>query len=424
MVQFYATFLILFCSTLLSAQRISERKLARQIKNIPELAHAFVGVHIESVDDNKVSAQLNEDRYMTPASNTKLLTFLGAVQTFSKLPALEFAIENNRLAHFRSTAYPLLLHPFYPDSLLFRFFKDRPVWKYHVSKTAPTPQGPGWSWDDYNYYFAASRSVFPIYGNSVTAFKKDTALNLIPSFPFQKDSIQTKFERVRQSNTFLFNPQNWSTEDTLNRPFIPSDSLFVKLLSDATLNDISFASQPNDSLPWQTLYTENETSLYKGLLQDSDNGIAEALLLMIANHHRGIFSPEIAIELLKARWENWLPDPLEWVDGSGVSRYNMLTPRSLVAVLKQTEKHVNWETLQILFPKSGSSGTLKAYTQLKDVYAKTGTLRHNHNLSGYWESPKGNRYAFSIMVNHFTAPTAEIRKGISTLLNRIQKKLK
>jgi hypothetical protein len=38
--------------------------------------------------------------------------------------------------------------------------------------------------------------------------------------------------------------------------------------------------------------------------------------------------------------------------------------------------------------------------------------------------PKGNRYAFSIMVNHFTAPTAEIRKGISTLLNRIQKKLK
>lgn len=66
MVQFYATFLILFCSTLLSAQRISERKLARQIKNIPELAHAFVGVHIESVDDNKVSAQLNEDRYMTP----------------------------------------------------------------------------------------------------------------------------------------------------------------------------------------------------------------------------------------------------------------------------------------------------------------------------------------------------------------------
>ena len=254
MVQFYATFLILFCSTLLSAQHISERKLARQIKNIPELAHAFVGVHIESVDDNKVSAQLNEDRYMTPASNTKLLTFLGAVQTFSKLPALEFAIENNRLAHFRSTAYPLLLHPFYPDSLLFRFFKDRSVWKYHVSKTAPTPQGPGWSWDDYNYYFAASRSVFPIYGNSVTAFKKDATLNLIPSFPLQKDSIQTKFERMRQSNTFSFNPQNWSTEDTLNRPFIPSDSLFVKLLSDATMSDISFASQPNDSLPSNSLH--------------------------------------------------------------------------------------------------------------------------------------------------------------------------
>ena len=59
MVQFYATFLILFCSTLLSAQRISERKLAREIKNIPQLAHAFVGVYIEPVYDNKVSAQWN-----------------------------------------------------------------------------------------------------------------------------------------------------------------------------------------------------------------------------------------------------------------------------------------------------------------------------------------------------------------------------
>ena len=34
------------------------------------------------------------------------------------------------------------------------------------------------------------------------------------------------------------------------------------------------------------LFTKNEKNLYKGLLQDSDNGIAEALLLMISKKQK------------------------------------------------------------------------------------------------------------------------------------------
>ncbi len=144
---------------------------------------------------------------------------------------------------------------------------------------------------------------------------------------------------------------------------------------------------------------------------------------MIANEYQGVFLPEVAIDSLQSRWASWLPDPLEWVDGSGVSRYNMVTPRTLVAVLQQIEKQLSWEQIQTLFPKSGTSGTLRAYGRLENVYAKTGTLRHNHNLSGYWTSPKGKRYAFAILVNHFTAPTSEIREGITELINWLQKKL-
>jgi hypothetical protein len=56
---------------------------------------------------------------------------------------------------------------------------------------------------------------------------------------------------------------------------------------------------------------------------------------------------------------SWLPDPIEWVDGSGVSRYNMVTPRTLVAVLQQIEKQLSWEQIQTLFPKSGPRAPLK-----------------------------------------------------------------
>ena len=132
---------------------------------------------------------------------------------------------------------------------------------------------------------------------------------------------------------------------------------------------------------------------------------------------------KISIYTLKVQWKEWLPDPLEWTDGSGVSRYNMVTPRTVVAILKKIYSKVGINTVKNYFPQSGYSGTIKKYN-LKNVYAKTGTLRHNHNLSGYWTSAKGDIYVFSVMVNHFTTSTDEIRKAISLLLKKFQKKLK
>ena len=128
------------------------------------------------------------------------------------------------------------------------------------------------------------------------------------------------------------------------------------------------------------------------------------------------------LDSIQSGWKPWLPDTIEWVDGSGISRYNMTTPRTLIAILKQINNQIGIQGIKTYFPESTLSGTLKNYP-LKNVFAKTGTLRHNHNLSGYWISPKGPIYVFSIMVNHFTSPTNEVRKGISELLLRLQKKL-
>ena len=126
------------------------------------------------------------------------------------------------------------------------------------------------------------------------------------------------------------------------------------------------------------------------------------------------------IDTLKLQWGQWLPDPIEWVDGSGVSCYNMLTPRTLIAVLKKIYQEIGLETIKNYFPKSATSGTLKTILSKRHMQKQV-PLRHNHNLSGYWISNKGNVYVFSIMANHFTTPTEEIRKGISTLIRQFQK---
>ena len=101
----------------------------------------------------------------------------------------------------------------------------------------------------------------------------------------------------------------------------------------------------------------------------------------------------------------------------------MVTPRTVVAALKKIYSKVGLNTIKNYFPQSGRSGTIKKYN-LKNVYAKTGTLRHNHNLSGFWMSSSGEIYVFSIMVNHFTTSTDKVREGISLLLKKFQKRLK
>ena len=416
-------FIIIFSGGLLFGQRISERKLLHKIKNIPQLSSAFIGISISDLDSEKSLASLNDDRYMTPGSNIKLLTFLGAIQTFSKIPALEYSEENDTIANFRSTGFPLLLHPFYPDNTLFKFFKEKSRWTYHPSENKPSQLGPGWSWDDYNYYYSASRSVFPIYGNSVRGVLEGNVPELIPSFKVLKDTTIRNFKREQSENKFKYNPKKWKTKDTIYRPFTPSDTLFIRLLRESTETQVLLTNK-KDSLEWKTLYTGNEELIYKGLLRDSDNGIAEALLLMIANKKEGTFKTQVAIDSLINNWESWLPDKPEWVDGSGVSRYNMLTPRTLVSVLQKIDQEIPLETIQTLFPKSGISGTLKSYKGLENVYAKTGTLRHNFALSGYLLSSKGKRFTFSIMVNHFPESKNQIQLGIIELLAWLQQKLK
>ena len=417
------TLCFLIVASVSLGQKISEKRLKKEIDKITVFKNSFVGIHLISLKNRKVIARLNSDNYMTPASNTKLLTFLGAIQTFNKFPSLEYAIESDSIFHFRSTGYPLLFHPFYNDEVLEDFFKSKKLLKYHLPLESAKPQGLGWSWDDYNYYFASEINPFPIYGNSIQAVYNEKGIKIKPNFEIIEANIESNLTRDRFTNTFKYNLNNWKINDTLYRPFRTSDSLFVKLLSKELGINVEIGNNNDDKLKWNQLFTQNEKDLYKGLLQDSDNGIAESLLLMISKKQKNVFNTKTAIEVFNERWKNWLPDRLEWVDGSGVSRYNMFTPRTIVAVLDKIYETLEWNEIKEIFPKSGESGTLTAYKDLKNVYAKTGTLRHNHNLSGYLISDSGDKYIFSFMVNHFTSSSGEIKKGISELLNWIKKKL-
>ena len=423
--RFILNYFVYLVSLSLTAQQFSERKIGRILKKITAFEQAYVALSIEPLNSSKPKAFYQGENYMTPASNIKLLTFLAAIQNFDSLPALYFHKQDS-VMHFKATGYPLLFHPFYPDPELDFFFNQKYNWRYHTPKSTLNRHGQGWSWDDYPYYYSAENSPFPIYGNTIKVTGDPSKPELIPRAFKQNmalDTLSKKLHRELSQNQFYFNPKMLSKKDTLYHPFITSDSLFIRLLGDHIDQLVVQAKPLETPHNWNILFSNQEEMLYQALLQDSDNGVAESLLTMISQNNFEEMNIQRTIDTLKLEWSKWLPDPIEWVDGSGISRYNMITPRTLIAILKKIHSKVGLENIKKFFSKSSSSGTLKNYP-LKEVYAKTGTLRNNHNLSGYWISNKGNIYVFSIMVNHFTAPMSEVSLGITDLLRQFQKRLK
>jgi len=423
-----------FLNIFFSFSQKFNKRIERKIKKIESLEGAHIAISLMDLNSGKKLAAIDENKYMNPASNTKLLTFLASINSFDSIPSIKYYIENDTILNFKSTGFPLLLHPIYQDLNLFKFFQNDYRLVYHNSKEEIPKYGPGWSWDDYNHYFSSEISKFPIYGNAVS-FYKDSLSSNIETFPkyfnnklkFVDADDETLIERNKDKNFYTINRRNWKIKDSIKMPFITSDSLFTNLLSLALNKSVDVIDEKyNSKINWETLYTNYDKNLYKALLQNSDNLIAESLLLIISNDKFQSFDRNLAIEFFKNEWSSFLKDPLIWVDGSGVSRYNLITSRNLISVLFEIHKKIGWKGVSNLFPVGGLSGTIKDYYKSKNkpfVFAKTGTLRNNHNLSGYLIGKSKKKLIFSIMVNHHKSSSTEVKKGIADLLFYLRKRL-
>jgi D-alanyl-D-alanine carboxypeptidase/D-alanyl-D-alanine-endopeptidase (penicillin-binding protein 4) len=130
---------------------------------------------------------------------------------------------------------------------------------------------------------------------------------------------------------------------------------------------------------------------------------------------------ELIIDHVKKTYLTDLPDQPIWVDGSGLSRYNLITPRSIVALWQKIYQEVPRDRLFSLLSIGGKTGTLKRTYQagVPFIFGKTGSLSNNYNQSGFIRTQSGKIYIFAFMNNNFTRPTAEIRLEMDQIVTQI-----
>jgi serine-type D-Ala-D-Ala carboxypeptidase/endopeptidase (penicillin-binding protein 4) len=179
----------------------------------------------------------------------------------------------------------------------------------------------------------------------------------------------------------------------------------VKLLTTAAaLQSVS------DSLdgPWASFGAEIET-----INRFSDNEYANYMLKRIG----GVSGAQNSLARLGIPANSY-----RQVDGSGLSRQNLVAPMTLVSLLKSMRSSPNYSQFYASLPTGGVSGTLRnrfVNTAVQGrVHAKTGTLTGVRALSGYLEHPIYGTIVFSILGNQSSGGDA-LRKGIDDIVVKV-----
>lgn len=204
----------------------------------------------------------------------------------------------------------------------------------------------------------------------------------------------------------------------LRRAFIAQQITVGQTLLTTTTNsmlepEIAFVQSP----PLATLLAETN--------QESNNLYAEALVRSLGKippTNPATPTLEAGLANLKTTLSRLGVDASGYslVDGSGLSRLNLISPAALVQTLQAMAIAPDAKVYRASLAVGGESGTLRSRFRNTpaqgNLQAKTGTLTGAIALSGYVNAPKYQPLVFSILVNQSTEPTSSLRSAIDEIV--------
>ncbi len=400
------------------------------------LTAAHVGICIFEPSTNSYWYEYQADKYFVPASNTKIPTCYAA---------MKYLGDSLVGMWYTRSAHAISVEPNGDPTFLLPEFKNQPMLDFlmkskrevfiNIEDWKSEPLGSGWSWNDFQEPYMAERSILPMYGNTIRFSGKQNGLDIVPRAvvdslaldTIKNDTYVREVERSRSGNRFkaYFGEERGAN---VVRTFDTENGFIIeKLLTDTLKLDVHVYNSPgltpNNRANREKIKTQPTDSLLKPMMHRSDNFFAEQTLLMVSNEKLGFMNDAKIIDsLLKTDFSD-LPQKPRWVDGSGLSRYNLFTPQDFVAILNKMNKEFGMERIKVILP-TGGEGTISSYYKADSgyVYGKTGTLSGVVAFSGFLYTRKGKLLIFSTLVNNHQASATDIRRAVEKFLQGIRNK--
>ncbi len=318
---------------------------------------------------------------------------------------------------------------------------------------------PGtWTWEDLGNYYGAGvsglnfhRNQYEIYFKSGAEGTQTTYLYTKPELPemtlvnelkaggrgdnaFIYGSPYTNFRYIR--GTITPNRSAFRVRGSLPDPCAYAASGFKRFLEEKGIAVSGKATtyrmlklenkdSPSDRNKQTVLTLKSEplTDLVEETNRRSLNLYAETFLKMIGRKlNNGDAEREKAAASLRSWWEEKgvSMDGFFMEDGSGLSRYSVLTTRQQVEMLVWADKNGYYDALKKSFPVAGESGSIRSFGRgtkvAGNLHAKSGYLRRVKGYTGYVKTRSGKLLAFSMLANHFGGSNATMNQQFEKLM--------
>ena len=428
------------------------------IINRPEFKRSRWGILIQTLDNGDTLYSLDAEKYFLPASNVKLLTTAAVLLQFGS----QFRIRTSAYGMGNVTNLETLQivgkgDPSFTTEQLRDLVQQlkrqgiRKIKKVIVENSyfKQTGTNPSWEWEDIFFSYGTSVNSLILNENSVTLIVQPRQVGRTLKLGWS-DSIAARQWQIDNQTLTISSEISEETVEingffgssvlkiqgslgfdaepyTFNLSIVDPDRYFLESLLEVLVSEGiqvekgEIVNQFSDNLMENELaFVESEplAVLIQKTNQESNNLYAEALLQILASQFNNITGTEAIAKKLTELGVN--PDGYVLVDGSGLSRHNLVTPEAIATTLRLMAQTPEAKIYQDSLAVAGASGTLagrfKNTLIAEHLQAKTGTLSGNSALSGYLNLPGSQPLVFSIIVNQSNAPASNLRTAIDEII--------
>lgn len=412
-----------------------ENPLSSVVKKSDISKSALVAVSFKEVQTGKKVYQFNANMPMTPASVQKIVTLLPSVDTLGK----DYEFKTQLYKDAKNNLYfKLSADPYFTNADLKSMVREISANKLYAPKgfyiddsiVDNNEWGEGWQWDDDLNPLSAKFSAYNIDRNLLT-------INIVPTKTGAPAEISTD---VFYPTAFINNVvtsdktdvqlvrKNYISPDVINADGTVSHDYsmqvpvnyprryFVLRLEDllrkqkiSYYGDFTRLKLPKDT----RMIAEVKhplTLAINDILKKSDNMVAETVFKVAGGKYAKETGNSVAsAEMLQNYYKKMgiKTDNVKIVDGSGLSKNNLVTADFITEILSKNDKNPQF-CIQDYMASPGEGTLTDRMLYFKgSLKAKTGTLTNISSIAGYLKTKSGKNYAFCIIVNDPKSKSAD-----------------